>query len=293
MDTNAIAVLVAASSAGNLSAAARRLGITPMVATRRLAALERDLGVRLMHRTTRSVSLTPEGEAFLPYAQALVEGEAAGRASLRPAASGVSGLLRVTTSAAFGRKIVAPMVPGLLRDNPDLRIDVEMTDSVVDIVASGIDLAIRIGQLRDSGLVARRLALNPRVLCAAPAYLAARGAPATIEDLARHDCLVLSGTTHWPFVVDGKERRVRVAGRFSASSIEGLQAACIEGAGLGLFADWNLRQELRTGTLVPVPLAGAAPEVHAIWAVYPTTRLVLPKVRLFASTLEQVLAELG
>src|SRR5271154_5423200 len=177
MDTQAVAVLVTAASAGNLSAAARRLGITPMIATRRLAALERDLGVRLMQRTTRSVSLTPEGEAFLPFAQALVEGEAAGRASLRPAAAGVSGLLRVTASAAFGRKIVAPIIPGLLRDHPDLRIDLELTDSIVDIVATGADLALRIGRLRDNSLIGHRLAPNPRVLCAAPAYLAKHGVP--------------------------------------------------------------------------------------------------------------------
>ncbi|HEV2678317.1 MAG TPA: LysR family transcriptional regulator [Aliidongia sp.] len=290
MDTNAVAVLVNAASAGSLSAAARRLGITPMIATRRLAALERDLGVRLMHRTTRSVSLTPEGEAFLPFAQALVEGEAAGRANLRPAATGVSGLLRVTASAAFGRKIVAPIVPGLLRDNPDLRIDLELTDSIVDIVASGADLALRIGRLRDSSLIARRLAPNPRVLCAAPAYLAGRGAPTTIEELARHECLALTGATHWPFEIDGKERRVRITGRFTASNIEGLRSACLGGAGIGLFAAWNVQDEFRAGTLVPVPLVGAAPEEHSIWAVYPTARLVLPKLRLFVSTLETVLA---
>lgn len=290
MDTNAVAVLVTAASAGNLSAAARRLGITPMIATRRLAALERDLGVRLMQRTTRSVSLTPEGEAFLPFAQALVEGEAAGRASLRPAATGVSGLLRVTASAAFGRKIVAPIIPGLLHAHPDLRIDLELTDRLVDIVASGTDLALRIGRLRDSSLVARRLASNPRVLCAAPSYLARRGAPATIADLAQHECLMLTGATHWPFEVAGKERRVRATGRFTASSVEGLQAACLGGAGLGLFAAWNLRDEFRDGTLVPVHLADGAPEEHAIWAVYPTARLVLPKLRLFVSTLEAALA---
>ena len=292
MDTQAVAVLVTAASAGNLSAAARRLGITPMIATRRLAALERDLGVRLMQRTTRSVSLTPEGEAFLPFAQALVEGEAAGRASLRPAATGVSGLLRVTASAAFGRKIVAPLIPGLLRANPELRIDLELTDRIVDIVASGADLALRIGRLRDNSLIARRLAGNPRILCAAPSYLAERGLPATIGDLAGHECLALTGTTHWPFEIDGKERRVRVTGRFSASSIEGLQAACLGGAGIALFAAWNVRDEVRAGTLVPLHLADGAPEEHSIWAVYPTARLVLPKLRLFVSTLEAALAAL-
>ena len=292
MDTEAVAVFAAAARAGSLSAAARRLGVTPMTATRRLVALERDLGVRLMQRTTRSVSLTAEGEAFLPYAEALVEGEAAGRASLRPAVAGVSGLLRVTASAAFGRKIVAPIIPGLLDAHPDLRIDLELTDHIVDIVASGADLALRIGRLRDNSLVAHRLGPNPRVLCAAPAYLAAHGVPTTIEDLADHECLALTGTTHWPFEIDGKERRVRISGRFSASSIEGLQAACLGGAGITLLAAWNVREEFRAGTLVPVRLAAAVPEEHSIWAVYPTARLVLPKLRLFIATLARALAEL-
>ena len=292
MDTEAVAVLVAASHAGSLSAAARRLGLTPMIATRRLAALERDLGVRLMQRTTRSVSLTPEGEAFLPYAEALVESEATGRATLRSAAAGVSGLLRVTASAAFGRKIVAPIIPALLRTHPGLRVDLELTDSIVDIVASGADLALRIGRLRDNSLIARRLAPNPRVLCAAPAYLAERGMPASIDELGSHDCLVLSGTTHWPFEVDGKERRVRVSGRFSASSIEGLHAACLGGAGIALVAAWNVRDEFRSGALVPIRFAAAALEEHAIWAVYPSARLVLPKLRVFVAAVEQALAGL-
>ncbi len=291
MDTDAVAVLVTAAAAGSLSAAARRLGITPMIATRRLAALERDLGVTLMHRTTRSLSLTPEGDAFLPYAQALVESEAAGRANLRAAAAGASGLLRVSVSTAFGRKIVAPLVPSLLRANPDLRIDLDFTDRVVDVVASGADLAIRIAHLRDNSLIAQRLADGPRVLCAAPAYLAERGAPTRIEDLADHDCLLLSGATHWPFQVDGRERRVRVQGRFSASSIEGLHEACLGGAGITLLATWNAREDVRAGRLVPVVLSDATLEELPIWAVYPPARLILPKLRVFIAALKQALAQ--
>ncbi|PKU24695.1 LysR family transcriptional regulator [Telmatospirillum siberiense] len=290
MDIDSVAVLVAAASAGSLSAAARRLGVTPMVATRRLAALEQDLGVRLMHRTTRSLSLTPEGEAYLPYAQALVEGEAAGRAILRSSASGASGLLRVTASVAFARKIIAPMVPRLLRANPELRIDLEMTDQVVDIVSSGVDLAIRIAKLRDSSLIAHRLAGSPRVLCASPAYLEARGAPATLEELSSHDCLALSGVTHWVFLAAGRERQVRVGGRFSSSSIEGLLEASLNAGGIGLIAEWNVRDELRQGTLVPLSIEGAVPEDLSIWAVYPSARLVLPKLRVFVAALEAELA---
>lgn len=286
MDTDAVAVLVAAAAAGSLSGAARRLGLTPMIATRRLAALERDLGVRLMQRTTRSVSLTPEGEAFLPFAQAVLEGEAAGRASLRAASAGVSGRLRVTTSLAFGRKVVAPLVPRLLRDHPALHIDLELTDHIVDIVASGVDLSIRLGLLKDSSMVARRLGANTRVLCAAPDYLAARGAPRSVDDLRGHECLTLTGTTHWTFDAGGRERQVRVQGRFTANSIEALHQAAIGGAGITLESRWNVTEDLAAGALVEIALDGAVPQEWSVWAVYPSARLVLPKLRMFVAALE-------
>jgi DNA-binding transcriptional LysR family regulator len=290
MDTDAVAVLVSAAAAGSLSAAARRLGITPMVATRRLAALERDLGVRLLQRTTRSLSLTPEGEAFLPFAETLVEGEAAGRAVLRAAAKGAAGLLRVTVPAAFGRKMVAPIVPGLLRANPELRLDLHLSDHLVDVVSAGFDLAIRVSKLKDSSLIARRLAGHPRVLCASPAYLAERGVPQRLEDLERHDCLASSGVTHWVFRCAGQVRRARVGGRYSSNSIDGLYEACVGGVGIGLLADWNVRADCDAGRLIRLALADATPEEWSTWAVFPTSRQVLPKVRVFLAALEAALA---
>ncbi|ABC24270.1 LysR family transcriptional regulator [Rhodospirillum rubrum] len=289
MDTEAVTVFVTAAAAGSLSAAARRLAITPMTATRRLAGLERVLGLRLMQRTTRAVSLTPEGEAFLPYAQAMVESEAAGRAMLRSAAIGVSGLLRVTTPAAFGRKIIAPLIPGLLRAHPELRIDLDLNDAVVDIVATGADLAIRIAVLRDSALIAHKVAASPRVLCAAPAYLAERGTPRLLADLAGHDCLTQTGTTHWPFQADRRDLKARVNGRFSANGIEALHGACLGGAGIALLALWNVGDDLAAGRLVRITLEDAAALDLSIWAVYPSARFVLPKLRVFIQALEGAL----
>ncbi|GEO39504.1 LysR family transcriptional regulator [Skermanella aerolata] len=293
METEELAVLVQAVAAGSLSAAARRLNLTPTIASRRLAALEERLGVRLMHRTTRSVSLTPEGETFLPHAQAMLEAEAAARASLAPVGPGVGGLLRVTAPAAFGRKVVAPIIPDLLAVNPELRIDLELTDSVVDIAAAGIDVAIRIGRLRDSTLIARRLSSNPRVLCAAPAYLARAGTPKTAEDLTRCECLVLSGTATWPFGGGNDAREVRISGRFASNSIEAIREACLGGLGLALLSRWDVVEELKSGTLVPVELDALAPQEISIWAVYPSPRLVAPKVRAFIAALERALGELS
>jgi len=290
MDTAAVAVLVDAALIGSLAGAARRLGISPMVATRRLAALEQDLGVRLFHRTTRSMSLTPEGEAFLPYAQALVEGELAARANLRAAKEGVSGTLRVNTSTAFGRKLIAPMIPRLLKAHPALRIDLELNDAVVDLTGTGTDMAIRFAEPRENSLVARPLGVSSRLLVASRGYVAAPGAPSISADLKEHACLSLSGASRWPFRIDGRERQVSINARLTASSADALHDACLHGAGIALLSHWNVREDLSDGTLVRIDLRDASIDDHTIWAVYPTAKLVLPKVRMFIAELEAVLA---
>lgn len=289
MDLAGLAVLVEAAQAGSLAGAARRLGISPLMATRRLAALEDAMGVRLMQRTTRSLALTPEGEAMLPFAQAMLENEAAARASVRPSSAGASGLLRLTASAAFGRKVVVPVVAEFLKDNPQVSVDLLLTDTVVDIVGQGIDLAIRIARLKDSALIARRLADNPRGLYATPGYLADRGTPAAVADLAEHECLCLSGTTHWSFAGDGRERRIRVRGRFTANSIEGLRDICLAGLGIAVLSDWDVREEVARGVLVALTLSDGALEPLAVWGVHPSARFVPPKLRLFMDALGKAL----
>ncbi len=287
MNLSDVAVLVEAVQSGSLAAAARRLGITPMVASRRLAALEKELGVRLVHRTTRALAPTSEGDAFLPFAQAMVEDEANARAAIRPSEAGASGMLRVTASVPFGRKVVAPMIPHFMRANPDLRVDLLLTDSIVDIVAQGIDVAVRIAELRENALIARRVADNPRALYASPAYLDEHGAPSMLAELVHHQCLATTGTTHWAFGSGGRTIRQKIAGRFTASSVEALHQACLGGLGIANLSAWDVKEELLAGRLVAVPLADAHPEPLAIWAVYPTARLVPPKVRLFVAALEE------
>ncbi|WP_114392823.1 LysR family transcriptional regulator [Oleisolibacter albus] len=289
IDLWAAKVLVEAVGTGSLAAAARRLGIAPMVASRRLAALEAELGVRLVHRTTRSLSLTTAGESFLPHARALLEEEAGARAAVRPEALGASGLLRVTTSSAFARKVVAPMLPAFLAANPALKLDLLVSDHRVDIVADGVDLAIRIANPLDNSLVARRLADSPRHLYAAPAYLAARGRPGRLADLAGHDCLTLSDNPYWDFLAAGRRLRHHVAGRVTTNAMETLYEACAGGVGIACMAEWNTAQAVAAGDLVPLELEDAAVEPVGIWAVTPTARLVPPKVRLFLAALQQAL----
>lgn len=289
MELSDLAVFVEAVRAGSLAAAGRRLGINAMAASRRLAALETELGIRLVHRTTRSLSPTAEGETFLPHAQAMLDEQANALAALRPSTSGVSGQLRVTVSAAFGRKVVAPMIAPFMRDNPELQVDLLLTDDQVDIVAQGIDVAIRIAKLRDNHLVARRLADNPRRLVASPAYLCAAGTPGVLAALPDHACLPASGTSHWIFNRNGKTVRQRVTGRFTASSVEALHQACLGGLGIANLSAWDVEDDLGSGRLREIRLADAEPEPLAIWAVYPTARMVPAKVRAFVDALEQIL----
>lgn len=289
MEPSALALFVQAATSESLASAARRLRLSPLTASRRLAALEEELGVRLLHRTTRAISLTPEGAAFLPHAQAVLEAEALARESVRPTGRGVSGLLRVTASAAFGRKVVVPIVADFMRRHPEVRVDLLLSDSLVDIVGEGVDLAIRIANPTDSGLVGRRIADNPRGLYAAPTYLATHGAPRRLADLADAQCLTLSGVSHWTFLTDQGVRNTPVAGRFSANSIEGAHAACLAGLGVALLSEWAARDEVADGRLVRVALADARPEPLAIWALHPTRRLVPAKVTAFVDALEKAL----
>ncbi|WEK02950.1 MAG: LysR family transcriptional regulator [Candidatus Devosia phytovorans] len=290
MDTQALDVFLNAARTGSLSGAARHLKLTPMAATRRLASLEDELGVRLFNRTSRSLSLTPEGEAFHPFAVEMVDAHEAAKASLSPDVRGATGLLRVTAPITLGRKRIMPIVRDLLDENPALRIDLDLSDAMVDIVAAGIDLAVRIAPLKDSGLIARKLADNPKHIYAAPSYLAARGAPKTINDLANHECLTFPNFTHWEFLADGKERTVRVDGRFSSSGVDGFLAACVAGLGLAQLSAWDVRDELESGDLVLVDIAGTTPRDLAIWGVYPSRRKVLPKIRVFLDRLQESLA---
>jgi len=290
MNSADLAVLVNAVRFGSLAAASRHLGVTPMVASRRLAALEEELNVRLLYRTTRALSLTPEGEAFLPFAKRLLEDEAEALAAIRPVTAAATGVLRVTASGAFGRRVIAPMLAGFMQENPELQVDLQCSDRVIDIVAAGIDLAIRIAPLRDNSLIARRIADSRRILCAAPSYLSRHPAPSGLAELRNHQCLLTSGNTYWTFDKEGRLVQQRVAGRLTSSSIETLYQACMDGLGIGLFSQWYVNPDIATGRLVELRLTDALPEPLNIWAVYPSARLVSPKVRLFIEALTQHLS---
>ncbi|MDR0210460.1 MAG: LysR family transcriptional regulator [Pseudomonas putida] len=286
-----VEVFAAIAESGSLSGAARRLGLSPMTVSRRLASLENELSVRLVHRTTRSVSLTPEGDVFLPYAETLLGTSEAAKATLKANAGTASGVLKVTAPTVFGQAVIMPLIPRLLAENPALQVDVFFSDSIVDIVSLGIDVAIRVATLRDSALVARSLAPNPRVLCASPAYLAEHGVPTTLDDLRHHRCIVLHGMPHWPFIRAGETVGFKGESVFSANSVEAVRTASKQGLGLAMLTYWDVRDDLEENSLQRVELNDATPEQLFISAVLPTRRQVPNRVRVFLDQLEAVLGD--
>jgi DNA-binding transcriptional LysR family regulator len=284
-----IEVFAAVATASSLSGAARRLGLSAMTVSRRLASLEKELGVRLVQRTTRSASLTPEGEVLLPFARSILEADEAARATLKANAGTASGLLRVTAPTVFGQELIMPVIPRLLAENPALQVDLTLSDRIVDIVGLGIDVAIRIATLSDSGLVARALAPNPRVVCASPEYLARQGTPTHLEDLKNHQCIGLHGMPYWPFVHQGKAVSIRAEASFSANSVESVRAASKLGLGLAMLTYWDVRNELADGSLALVELEDVKPEQLSIAAVLPTRQYVPNRVRVLLEHLERAL----
>lgn len=280
---------------GSISAAARSLDLSVAVASQRLKRLEQDLGVRLMHRTTRRLHATPEGMTLAAQGRNLVEDLDALTSGLRTSAREVSGTLRLTTSASFGRQYISPLLPEFLRLHPALRVSIDLSDNVVDLVSAGFDLSVRVGALADSGLVARRLAPNRRVLCASPTYLRQHGEPELPRDLASHDCLLLVGSRGrqdlWR-LGDGRggETSVRVQGRFESNYGEALRDAAVAGLGIAMHSVWHITRDLQEGRLVVVlpnhPIADTG-----IHAVMPQRRLVPARVAVFIEFLASKFAQ--
>lgn len=284
-------IFLAVTATGSLSAAARQLDLAPMQVSRRVAALEQELGVRLFHRTTRSVSLTAEGEALLPYACTMNEAEESARGELSQTSSRVSGVLRMSAPSVFGQSIVLGLLPQLLAQHPDLRIDLNVSDRMVDIVAQGLDLALRIAPLADSELVAQKIIANPRVICAAPGYLSRRGQPVVTADLDTHDCIILEAIPRWPLIIDNTLQRKSVRGRLQTTSVDAVRTAAVQGLGLAMLTYMDVFGQLADGSLVQVQLQDAAMEELSVWAITPSRRFVPLRVKVFLDALEAALTQ--
>ena len=270
---------------GSISEAARSLDLSAAVASQRLQRLERELGVRLLHRTTRQLRATPEGRSLAEQGRGAVEELEALMGGLHRSTREVSGTLRLTLPSTFGRLYISPLLTAFLNRHPRLRLDLDLSDQGRDIVGSGFDLAIRVGSLVDSSLVARRLARNRRVLCASPAYLQRHGTPRSPEELTRHECLVLTGGAGEPGIwhlrdASGESVSVKVGGRIRSSQGELLRDAAVAGLGIVQHSTWHVCDDLRAGRLLRILPVHAPPET-GIHAIMPHRRLVAPRVRAF------------
>ncbi len=279
-----IEAFAAVSEGGGFAVAAKRLGRDASVLSRRVGALEGRLGVRLLARTTRHVTLTEAGAAYLRRVQAVLAELAAADAEAMDRAAEPRGVLRLALPAAFGRMWVAPLLPGFLAAHPAIRVEVQHADRYVDLVADGFDAAIRVGALPDSGLVTRRLAPVRRLLCASPSYLAARGTPDMPEALVRHACLGFANNRigpEWLLQQDSRQVTVRTGGPLVADDGEALATAAVGGAGIMQAADWLVGREIADGRLVEVLPAWSVGGGGAVHAVLPPGRLVPAKTRAF------------
>lgn len=279
-----LATFAAVVDAGSFTAAAKELSLSKPVVSKRVARLEDSLGLRLLNRTTRRLSMTEAGEAL--YARCrhiLLEAEEA-ELALRPLASAPRGSLRLSAPMSFGVLHLAPALPEFLRRFPEIDIDMTLSDEQINLVEAGFDLAIRIGKLEDSSLRARKLGESKLLLCASPDYLKRRGEPRVPADLRGHDCLLYSykrSGDRWHFGKAGKQRQVTVSGPLRANNGDALCAACELGLGIALLPDFIVEKALRAHRLKPLLCDWTELGHVDIHAVYPAGRNLSPKVRVF------------
>jgi len=279
-----MAAFVRVVDAKGFSAAAPTLGLTPSAVSKLVSRLEARLGVRLLQRTTRALSLTADGEAFYAAARRIVGEIEALESEISDHRGTPHGLLRVTTSLAFSTHQLAPMIGEFLARYPDIQLELMPTDRVVDIVEEGVDVAIRIGRLPDSSFMARKIGDDLRLVCAAPDYLATHAPPRRPEDLARHTCIVSRDRAYlnrWHFRIDGQLREIAVGGRLAVSEGEAQMRLALQGLGIVRLTRLTVASAIKRGELVALLQDYAGDEPVPIHAVYPHRKHLASKVTAF------------
>lgn len=288
-------VFTAVVDAGSFVAAGDALGLSKAAVSRYVSDLEQRLGIRLLHRTTRKLSLTREGEVFLARCREILASIDASEAEISTRSATATGLLKVSAPVSFGIRHLAPLWSEFLELHPGVALDVQLADRVIDLVDEGFDLAVRIARMGDSSLVSRQLAATRLVLCASPGYLQRRGAPQHPSELARHDIVgysLLAMGEQWQFTGPEGPVSVKVQARFRANNGDTCVAATLRGAGIQLQPTFLVAGELAAGTLVEVLPHYRSIEL-GIYAVYPTRKFLLPKVRALLEFLSAKLEDVG
>ncbi|WP_446470165.1 LysR substrate-binding domain-containing protein [Xenorhabdus stockiae] len=286
-------VFLLVAKRASFAAAAEEIGASPAFISKRIAILENVLNVSLLHRTTRRVSITEDGERIYEWAQHILNDVNQMMDELCELRQEPQGKIRITSSFGFGRKFVAPALSALIQTYPqlDLRFDVE--DRLVDLVTEGIDLDIRIGDEIDDNLIARKLASNRRILCASPAYLARYSVPKSINELPSHACLVIKERDHpfgiWKLQNSTGVQSIKVTGPMSSNHGEIIHQWCLDGHGIILRSYWDVRESIKSGALVHI-----LPEYYQsanIWAVYVTRLAMSARIRVTVEFLERYFKE--
>ncbi|MEM8612274.1 MAG: LysR substrate-binding domain-containing protein [Cyanobacteria bacterium P01_H01_bin.105] len=275
MDILSLRLFLRIAALSGVSAAAQDLSLSPASASARLVKLEETIGFRLFNRTTRAVSLTTDGEAFLPYAQQIIETLETGLNEVKGQGRDAEGLLRITMPGSFGRMYIIPALADFHARYPRVSLDLRLSDTVLDVVEGAYDLIIRNAPLADSSLILRKLASDHRLLVASPAYLERHGAPTVPADLVEHQCVSLAEATKWKFE---NGQTVNISRSFVVNDGEALRQMLEQGLGIGIKSVWNASESLKSGLLVEVlpdfPLVTEA----SIWLLYPSRRIIAPKV---------------
>ena len=283
-----MAVFVRVAETENFSAAARALKLTPSAVSKLIGRLEDRLGARLLNRTTRRVSLTGEGRTYyqrcVPILAAIDEAEQ----TISGRHGEPRGMLKVNASTTFGRDHILPLIPDFLARYPELRVQLTLSETFVNLVEEEVDVAIRIGQLPDSTLIARKLGRTRRMVVGSPSYLEQHGVPRTPDDLKNHNCIILSDATsfnRWEFKGPDGPRRIEVRGNFETNNAVALSNAALTGIGLIRAGNFTLAADIRAGRLVPVLADFETTTETNVYAVYPHNRHLSPKVRVFIDIL--------
>lgn len=276
MDILSLKLFLRVAELGVLSGAAKDLYLSTASASARLAKLEEETGFRLFNRTTRAISLTTDGAAFLPYAQQAIETLETGLNTSSGELAQPKGLLRIAMSGSFGRMHIIPHLAKFQERYPFVSLDLRLSDEIVDVIEGAYDLIVRNTPLIDGSLVARKLAVDKRILVAAPSYLKAHGIPTKPEDLLQHKCICLSGDNRWKFT---NEQIVTVERTFSVNDGEAMRSMLTAGMAIGPKSIWNAYKYLKSGELVEVLADFPILTESSIWALYPSNRVVATKVR--------------
>lgn len=282
---------------GSFSAASLELNVSVATVARQINSLEARLGVHLLHRTTRTMSLTEAGKLYCDRIRDLLGQFDSVKREIASYQKDVKGLLRVHLRHSVGNQVIVPALPAFLKQNPNIKLEVSLTDERQDLVAHGVDVAVWLGSLEDSSLIARRLTPGRRMVCCSPAYAKEHGLPETPQDLARHNCIVYRAKSYdslWRFAKDGKIEAVSVAGNLESESSAVLMTSAIAGLGMVMLQESMVRGAITSGQLIPV-----FPEYHvsstdadtALFAVYPGVKQTSPKARAFIDFLVRLFKE--